>query len=44
MAGVSSVSGRQEDSRVELLDGCDACYNLCGFSESVGQIEWQEFP
>jgi hypothetical protein len=44
MAGVSSVSGRQVDSRVELLDGWDACYNLCGFSESVGQIGWQEFP
>jgi hypothetical protein len=25
MAGVSSVSGRQVDSRVELLDGWNAC-------------------
>jgi hypothetical protein len=43
---VSLVSGRQVDSRVELLDGWDACYNLrvCVLSESVGQIAWQEFP
>jgi hypothetical protein len=46
MAGVSLVSGRQVDSRVELLDGWDACFNLlvCVLSESVGQIAWQEFP
>jgi hypothetical protein len=28
MAGASLVSGRQVGSRVELLDGWDACFNL----------------
>jgi hypothetical protein len=40
MTGVSLVSGRQVDSRVELLDGWDACLvAVCILFSALDQVQ-----